>query len=179
VSAVDPISALGPAVLDAHLAWADRFDAGAFRDPLLTAAPGERIAVRIEDALLADLAVAAVPKVSAVRARGMLIATDQRVVIIPPQLGARVEIRWDDPQVGQVVTELSGLGTIVATPERQALWGFVPPLLCDPTPDRHLALMGIAQWMRVTAAWYAAHDALEDWRALTRSWFAPERLEGL
>jgi hypothetical protein len=117
--------------------------------------------------------------VSAVRARGMLIATDQRVVIIPPQLGARVEIRWDDPQVGQVVTELSGLGTIVATPERQALWGFVPPLLCDPTPDRHLALMGIAQWMRVTAAWYAAHDALEDWRALTRSWFAPERLEGL
>jgi hypothetical protein len=161
-----------PAALgEQEMAWADLFEAGVISDPLVQRGSGERVAVRVPDAVVATLIPGQLPTIDRTIGRGAVLVTDRRVVLLNDDGGS--EWRWDD-SVGCAFAESHGAGLMIA-PTAAAfatgtqLRGVLHPLLSQPTqPSPQLMWAGLFMWNRAAAGWYASRGELHIWRERTR-----------
>ena len=152
-------------VADEESAWAATFAAGSIADPALQAGTGERVALRVPDAVVATVGVGFRPVVHDVLFRGPVVFTDRRVLGVGE---GGPQWPWSD-RIWQVFAEASGCGAMVL-PSQEALadgdraWGILPPSMLDPTPPpRHVTLSGLIMWNRAVAAWRASCGQLDQW----------------
>lgn len=150
---------------DEEAVWATLFAEGRLTDPAVAAGTGERVALRVPDAVIAVVRPGSRPVIAEVLSRGPVVVTDRRVLSLgaPP-----FESAWG-PEVRGVVPESSGCGAIVfptddAFRAGRRAWAVLPPsLLGREPPPRHVTLAGFLMWNRVAAAWRASRGELEDW----------------
>jgi hypothetical protein len=150
---------------DEEAVWAALFADGRLTDPAITPGTGERVALRVPDAVVATVRPGVRPVVAEVLSRGPVVVTDRRVLSLgePPFSAA-----WS-AEIRGVVPEPNGCGAIVfptddAFRAGRRPWALLPPSLLDPEPPpRHVTLAGLLMWNRVVAAWRASRGELEDW----------------
>jgi len=159
------------ALVEQEMVWADLFAAGVVSDPLVSRAVGERVAVRVPDAVVAALTPGQLPVVDREVGRGVVVVTDRRVVLLNDDGG--FEWRWDDT-AARVFAESHGAGlmivpTAAAFAGGMPLRGVVHPLLPALTPTTaQLLAAGLLMWNRAAAGWYANRGQLDVWRERTR-----------
>ena len=156
------------------LSWAEDFEAGAVSDPSLldgSLEPAERPAVRLGPACGVRLRIEATgPVVTEVGARGTVLATDRRVLLLA---GATTETWAWATDVAEVIALRDGLGVawMPSATRRDAgvnqLEGLVVPALAAghrPVPAETRPMF--VDWMKVVVAWRANRDGgLDRWRA--------------
>ena len=152
-------------VANEESAWAATFAAGSIADPAVPAGTGERVALRVPDAVVATVGVGVRPVVHEVLFRGPVVFTDRRLLGVGE--GAP-QWPWSD-RIWRVFAEAGGCGAMVL-PTEQAFadgdlaWGILPPSMLDATPPpRHVTLAGLLMWNRAVAAWRASCGQLDEW----------------
>lgn len=147
---------------DGESAWAATFAAGGLADPAET---GERVALRVPDAVVATVGSGLRPVIHDVLFRGPVVFTDRRVLGVG---GGAPQWPWSD-RIWRVFADASGCGAMVL-PSQEAFadgdraWGILPPSMLDATPPpRHVTLAGLLRWNRAVAAWWASCGQLDQW----------------
>jgi hypothetical protein len=159
-------------IADGEASWARAFARGHITDPAIPPGTGERVALRIPDAVVAILRPGPSPRpvVEKVLSRGPVVVTDRRVLSLG---GPPFEAAWD-PQVRAVVPDRDGCGALIfptddAFRAGRRLAALLPPFMLNPElPPRAATLPGYLMWNRVAAAWRASAGELDIWVRKTK-----------
>jgi hypothetical protein len=152
-------------VADEETLWATAFAAGGFSDAAVAAGTGERVALRVPEAVVANVTPGLRPHAGAVHYRGPVVFTDRRVLAAVP---GGPEWPWSD-RIDRAFAEASGCGvmvipTVEALADGDHAWGVLAPsALDDEPPPAFVTLAGLLMWNRAVAAWRASRGELEAW----------------
>lgn len=156
-------------VLRELLHCADELERGVLRDPSVDPAV-ERVAVRVPGAAAVDLQVLEHGSVvTRLHARGDVVATDQRLLLVA---GDEVVRAWSwERDVAQVVPLQDGLGVgllpsdeLYASGVRTVFGTVTARMLEEPLPPPSDTVPLALAWFRVQSCWWAARDDLDGWR---------------
>lgn len=153
---------------------AERLEAGLLRDPFVDPAE-ERFVVRVEGAAAVELTLLGTgPFVTKVHARGDVVVTDRRLVVVAD---GEAQHAWAWEDVSDLTLLRDGLGVALLPSEAlhaagaRTLFGPVTQRLLDHPPPSPAETVPLAlRWFMVEGAWWASRDDLDGWR---------ERLRGL
>ena len=143
-------------------AWAAAFAAGEFVDPAVPIGTGERVALRLNDAVVAQSWPANPPGVTQILYRGPLVITDRRILAA----GGVTQWSWSDG-ISRVIVQFNGWG-VSATPTRAAIlkgrlgWDILNPAVLNREPQEPAELDVLRPaWNRILAAWRASEPGLQ------------------
>jgi hypothetical protein len=144
---------------------------GQFKDPLIDSS-NELFALRVPEGLVAKLSPGIRPVIRTVEARGEVVVTNLRVVVVGE--GDRILLDRPWPKgLEKVIAEVSGYGAIAiptsdAMKQGSEMWGVVPPsLMLTPSPPRAVTVVEWILWNRVAAAWFASVGRIDSWQEQT------------
>jgi hypothetical protein len=173
------------AMMQDLLIWSEKFEAAAITDPLIDPRSGERVAIRIpEAAAVGALVRPAGLDIKKVYAKGDLVATDRRVLVVDGTAVRHTWV-WEEDTGAEATLASDGEGALFLPSEAQHatgarhLLGTVPSgVLRRRKPPAGLYFPMLAAWSQVIAAHALSRGELDSWRDRQRAIIESNRPTG-